>query len=476
MQHFSHAPIFIHQLTITYANKECISYPFNAQVNYGDKCAIIGRNGSGKSSLMHMIANHTAYKDVIKLPEDICLSYIPQIINDLPNLSGGQRFNKKFSQALTNHPNLLLLDEPTNHLDRNNREALFAWIKRYTGTIIVITHDLELLNYMDYLWHINNGQVSIFNGSYANYKIQQEHEWSRLTATVKHVTRDKHRAHQQLMQEQERAKKRKAYGEKKYANDKIALRAHQRQGELTKNKNNVRIESNKHNAITALEQLYVPEVIIPKFNLPHNYTTPNKLLITVENGSCSYGNKLVLDDLNWQLNTQEKCAILGDNGSGKSTLLKAILNDSNITKTGSWLTPVLGDIGYLDQHYATIDANKTVVELIQALQPKWTVAEVRNHLNTFLLRKNEEVLIATKYLSGGEKIRANLAMIAAKPPKLLILDEISNNLELETKEHVSQILSSYPGGLLIVDHDHNFLMSLNLKTFYRIYNHQLLVE
>ncbi|MBP9742546.1 MAG: ABC-F family ATP-binding cassette domain-containing protein, partial [Burkholderiales bacterium] len=156
--------------------------------------------------------------------------------------------------------------------------------------------------------------------------------------------------------------------------------------------------------------------------------------------------------------------------------LKAILNDANIIKTGTWKYPAREDIGYLDQHYATLELHKSAVELIQDLQPQWTIAEIRNYLNTFLLRKNEEVMRASQYLSGGERVRLSLAMIAAKPPKLLILDEISNNLDLETKEHVSQILKNYPGSLLMVDHDHNFLMNLNLDSCYRIHNQQLLAE
>lgn len=188
MQYSSHTPILINQLAISYGSKECIKQAFSAKIMYGDKIAIIGRNGSGKSSLVQAILNHTDCQSQISLPEDVVLAYVPQLIDDLPELSGGQRFNQKFSQALSHQPNLLRLDEPTNHLDQHNRRALFAWIKRYTGTMLVITHDLELLTFMDCLWHVHNGHVSIFNGSYANYKIQQEQEWNRLTATVQQVT------------------------------------------------------------------------------------------------------------------------------------------------------------------------------------------------------------------------------------------------------------------------------------------------
>lgn len=476
MQYSSHTPILINQLTISYGNKECIKQAFSTKIVYGDKVAIIGRNGSGKSSLIQAIVNHTNYPSQINLLEDVVLAYVPQLIHDLPELSGGQRFNQKFSQALSSQPNLLLLDEPTNHLDQHNRRALFAWIKRYTGTMLVITHDLELLSYMDCLWHVYNGQVSIFNGSYANYKIQQEQEWNRLTATVQQVTLDKHRAHQQLMQEQQRAKTSRKQGEKHIKQRKyptITSTAKARRAETTSGKNNQRIEQNKQNAINELQNLYIPEVLIPKFNL-NAMVLHNKSILTISNGSCGYTHEPILTNINISLNGTAKVAIHGDNASGKSTLIKTILGDNSINKFGEWLCPNIQDIGYLDQHYSQLDSSKTAVELISEVAQTWSHAEIREHLNSFLLRKNEEVNLASNYLSGGERVRLSLALIAARPPKLLLLDEISNNIDVETKEHLIQVLSAYPGALIMVDHDQQFIAALNLDNHYRIQQQQLL--
>ncbi len=476
MQYSSHTPILINQLTISYGNKECIKQAFSAKIMYGDKIAIIGRNGSGKSSLIQAIVNHTDYQSQISLPEDVALAYVPQLIDDLPELSGGQRFNQKFSQALSHQPNLLLLDEPTNHLDQHNRRALFAWIKRYTGTLLVITHDLELLKFMDRLWHIHNGVVSIFNGSYANYKIQQEQEWNRLTATVKQVNLDKHRAHQQLMQEQQRAKTSRRQGEKHIRDRKyptITSTAKARRAETTSGQNNKRIEQNKQNAINELQNLYIPEVLIPKFNLDA-VVAHNKSTLTISNGSCGYTNEPILSNIDISLTATAKVAIHGDNASGKSTLIKAILGSSDINKSGEWLCPNIHDIGYLDQHYSQLDSSKTAVELISEVAQTWSHAEIREHLNSFLLRKNEEVNLASNYLSGGERVRLSLALIAARPPKLLLLDEISNNIDVETKEHLIQVLSAYPGALIMVDHDQQFIADLCLDSHYQTRSKQLL--
>lgn len=121
------------------------------------------------------------------------------------------------------------------------------------------------------------------------------------------------------------------------------------------------------------------------------------------------------------------------------------------------------DIGYLDQHYGTLNPDKTVLETIADLVPHLPHAEIRRHLNDFLFRKNEEVNALVSTLSGGEKARLSLAQIAAKTPKLLILDEITNNLDLETKEHVTQVLKAYPGAMIIISHEADFLEEIGIS-------------
>jgi ATPase subunit of ABC transporter with duplicated ATPase domains len=105
--------------------------------------------------------------------------------------------------------------------------------------------------------------------------------------------------------------------------------------------------------------------------------------------------------------------------------------------------------------------------------PNWSHAEVRRHLNNFLFRSNEEVSSAVGTLSGGEKARLSLAQISAKTPKLLILDEITNNLDLETRDHIIQVLSVYPGAMIIISHDDNFFMKIGVDNYYQINNGNL---
>ncbi|MDR3071815.1 MAG: ATP-binding cassette domain-containing protein [Endomicrobium sp.] len=181
-----------------------------------------------------------------------------------------------------------------------------------------------------------------------------------------------------------------------------------------------------------------------------------------------YENKTVLVNINLSVTGAEHLAVTGDNGSGKTTLFRAILGHSQITKAGIWSLPHPEDIGYLDQHYSSLDPSKTILEMLTGLVPEKTHAEVRNFLNDFLFRKNEEVNKQISVLSGGEQARLALAKIALQPPKLLLIDEITNNIDLETKEHVAQVLTNYPGAMIIISHDTVFLENIGITRYYTI--------
>lgn len=143
---------------------------------------------------------------------------------------------------------------------------------------------------------------------------------------------------------------------------------------------------------------------------------------------------------------------------------------ANLRRSGDWHTPRLEDIGYIDQFYATLSNHHTAFITIQALKSNWTTQEIREHLNRFLFRKNEEINTLVCDLSGGEKARLCLAQIAASPPKLLVLDELCNNLDLVTREHIIQILKEFPAAILAISHDEDFLSAIGMDRFYQIEN------
>lgn len=268
------------------------------------------------------------------------------------------------------------------------------------------------------------------------------------------------------MQEQQRASKSKAKGQKNVQNRKWTkmtgdlkmMKSEKSQGKKLKAMDQI-----KNDLTHQLADLRLPQVIIPKFSI-QSAEVRARMFIQISDGSVGYSvDKPILSGIHFSLLAGERIALMGENGSGKSTFIKAILGDESIDKTGAWYTLKREGIGYLDQHYRTLDLLKSVLETMSEIVPHWSYSEIRNHLNDFLFRKKEEVTAQVKALSGGEKVRLSLAQIAAKTPQLLILDEITNNLDLETKAHVIQVLQCYPGAMMIVSHEMEFLKEIGCQ-------------
>lgn len=454
-----HKTIHLKDLALSFPHKTCFDN-FNTLIPYGSRNAIIGQNGSGKTSLLRLIQTECP---------DISCGYVPQIVDDFDQLSGGERFQKALTQALSLQPDLLLLDEPTNHLDQDNRHALMRLLNKFEGTLIMVTHDVELLRHSaQIIWHIHDGQVSIFSGAYDDYQQERMRQEQILTRELTQLDRQKKTTHDTLMQEQKRSARSKSIGKKNVENgkwDSLTAKGKAQQAEKTSGIKKTAIKHQRQSVHEKLSELRMPEIRVPKFNLKTE-TKQNHVLVSITGGSAGYDNITVFNNLNLQLHNGERLAITGKNGSGKTTLVKAILGDPQIITAGEWHMPA--DIGYLDQHYATLDPHNTVFETIAALKPHDTHAEIRDFLNDFLFRKNEEVNALVSTLSGGEKARLCLAQIAALTPPLLILDEVTNNLDLETRAHMIQVLKAYPGALIIISHDADFLREINVSLMHEI--------
>lgn len=239
-----------------------------------------------------------------------------------------------------------------------------------------------------------------------------------------------------------------------------ALRAEQTTG-----RKKSAINQKKQELAEQLSNLRLPEVIVPTFSIDAK-TLSSRIVLQITDGSIAYNTEhRILSEINISLAGRESIALIGNNGSGKTSLAKAILGDPKIIRTGTWFAPKRTEIGYLDQHYRNLDPNKTVLEFLASIVPDWDQAKLRRHLNDFLFRSNEEVNNLISNISGGEKARLTLAEIAAKTPSLLILDEITNNLDLETKAHVINVLKAYPGSRVLISHDQDFLDEFDAGQF-----------
>lgn len=462
----SHAPIQIQDLGLFFPHKICFE-GFSTSILAGSRIALFGRNGSGKSSLMKILAGlMEPTEGKIIRESDLRIAYVPQTIETMESLSGGQRFNAALTQALSQDPQILLLDEPTNHLDRTNRQSLMRMLRHYAGTLIIVSHDVELLRtVVDQFWDIDHGVVYEFSGHYNDYQREKQRKRATIENEIERLSRAKKDLHQSLMQEQERAAKSRAKGEKNIKQRKwptIVSATKMRRNQETAGEKSAALSERKSGLIEQLEDLRLPEMILPTFSLT-SADIADKMILNIRDGSVGYGDTIVMDAINITCHSHQRLAIRGDNGCGKTTLLKAILQDPQVIKAGDWLVPELKDIGYLDQHYRTLNPHASVIDNILEQVPGWTQTEARRHLNDFLFRKNEEVNALASSLSGGERARLSLAMISAKTPRLLILDEITNNLDLETRQHVIEVLQNYPGAMMVVSHDEDFLKGIGMS-------------
>ena len=210
-----HSPIQFKNLSLSFPHKSCFE-AFNASLHYGEHIALMGRNGSGKSSILKMLMGAIQPSEgEIFIPTDVCMADVPQVIDEFSRLSGGQRFNKALSEALSRQPNLLLLDEPTNHLDARNRKSLMRMLKAYQGSLLIASHDVELLRHcVDTFWHIHEGAIHIFSGSYDDYMRELQMARHAAEAELALLKRQKKDMHEALMKEQVRSKTSRAQGEK----------------------------------------------------------------------------------------------------------------------------------------------------------------------------------------------------------------------------------------------------------------------
>lgn len=456
-----HSPIELDQISLIFPHKICFEN-FTTTIHYGDRIAIIGQNGSGKSSLLNILLKNAS--------KDTVFGHVPQLIDDF-SLSGAERFQNSLTKALSISPNCLLLDEPTNHLDHRHRKSLFRLLKAFTGTLIIVSHDVELLRTsINTLWHIDNGQIHVYSGSYDDYIREGQQRRASIEQELSRLDKQKQEIHLALMREQKRAATSRAKGEKSIKQRKwptVVSKAKVLRAEETSGRKKSAITEKKQDLLEQRSTLHLPEIIVPTFSINASNITA-RIILSINDGSIGYADKPLLKKIHLSINSKDKIAIQGDNASGKSTLVKAILNDPSVIKSGDWIVPKHTDIGYLDQHYNTLCADQTVSETIEKLAPNWSSMEVRRHLGDFLFRKNEEIHAKVSQLSGGEKARLSLAQIAAKTPKLLILDEITNNLDLETKEHVIQVLRDYPTAMVLISHDLHFLNAIEVDEIFKI--------
>ncbi len=367
----------------------------------------------------------------------ICMAF--NITDEMRNqkfesLSGGQRTMVHFAKLLLEQPEILLLDEPTNHLDIKTIEWLEDFLKRYKGTVVINSHDRYFLDkVVNKIALLENGKCSLYHGNYSYFVKEQERE---------------------LMAEFQDYKTQ----QKQIQAMKDAIKRYKDWGNRSSNEKFFKAAANLEKRLERMELIDKPEM--QKKILPLNFQQngrSGKRVISVKDVSMMFGDNIVLEDANLEINYGEKVCLIGTNGSGKTTLIKIILGE---------LEPTLGivelgsnvKIGYLSQHIKFDDENITVLE---EFRKKFNGSEtqLRATLAKFFFN-GENVFKQINKLSGGEKVRLILAELIQKDINFLILDEPTNHIDIDTRETLEAALTDFKGTILFVSHDRYFVNKL----------------
>ncbi|HEL2958126.1 TPA: ABC-F family ATP-binding cassette domain-containing protein [Stenotrophomonas maltophilia] len=430
----------------------------------GARVALIGNNGTGKSSLLRMLAGQAAPSaGQIHWRDGASVAYVPQHVLDGSARSGGEQMRHALARALDAAPDVLLLDEPSNHLDRSARRSLLARLRQYHGTLVIASHDTALIEALcGTLWHIHNQRIEVFQGRYHDHQLELQRRRDALDRTVRDLDRAQSQAHDALMREQERAASSRKRGavkveQRKWGTVRSATKLER--GNTTAGQKRQQIRDVQEDIAERRRQLQRAEVIAPRFQLPAGWRREG-VVVQVTDGACGYHAPLVVQQLQVRLEVGDCLLVTGDNGSGKSTFARALQGATDVQREGDWLLPAKEQVALIDQHYDALPSALTPVQAMAACQPQWTPSECRLHLADFLFRGEAPAQTTIGQLSGGERARLAMALMAAHPPTLLILDEPTNNLDMSLRAHLLQVLHAYPGTLVVISHDEGFIQSL----------------
>ena len=340
--------------------------------------------------------------------------------------SGGWRIRLNLAQALMRPSDLLLLDEPTNHLDLDACLWLENWLRRYSGTLLFISHDRDFMDRVaTHLVHFDQKKLVLYTGNYSAFEVQ----------------RSERLAQQQAGFERQQAR----IAEIQRFIDRFKAKA-------TKAKQ----AQSRVKALERMERIAPAHVDSPfSFEFPMADKVSNPLL-SIRHGVAGHGDTAILRNINVTLLPGSRIGLLGPNGAGKSTFMDALRGTGTLLAGERTCGEHLA-IGYFAQHQLeSLDLDASPFLHLQRLAPRASEQQVRNFLGGFDFH-GDEALSPIRSFSGGEKARVALAIIAWQKPNLLLLDEPTNHLDLEMRQALTMALQNFDGAIVVVSHDRHLL-------------------
>lgn len=408
---------------------------------------IIGDNGIGKTTLLRLIAGELKQDDgSIRVLGAV--GFLKQAQDDMEEKSGGERTQIRLAELFRQDPEILLLDEPTNNLDNESKAWLLRKLREYRGLVLVASHDRNFLEAVaNKIIHLHDGQAEIFLGNYASFREQQaqiQHEWLQ---NYEQMQREKKKLERQLKNASDRAHKSNRRNYNKISDESKLHYNGQRMAAQNSVGKVLRATQSRIAQIATVEKSVERKTYSAEVSASFLH---DRKLLEVVNLSKSYGKKKLFEDLNFEIHTGDRMRICGRNGSGKSTLFQIILGKREADSGEVWITPNI-KVGYVSQDITEIDPNKSFLEQ----------SENFNKTEVFRAAATLDFLPQDMYkpiskLSRGQLTKVSILRLILHPLDLVIIDELTNHIDIRARENIESALNKYPGAMLIATHDEAF--------------------
>lgn len=483
-------------------------------VNKGDRIALVGKNGVGKSTLMKILAGKirptsgtvdygaVSYVDQLDEAADergeiSLMDYLtsvseewwlvqihyekmfggdfPSLSEQLKHLSGGEYMRLKLAIATYKDPEILLLDEPTNHLDVASKRVLKNFVKQFQGGIVIVSHDVHFVNQIAHeVWELADHKLAKFGGNYQDYleakRIEDESRQRKLAEAKKELSRSE----RALIKEQKRAARSRREG-KRLAGDRsmstIEKGYFKNRASASGGKRGEDIKIDIEDAKRKIEERSGTKRRLARLDLVETEGKKGKRLTAVRDGVLSVGDKKLVGGIELLIKYGDRVVLTGENGTGKTSLIRSLVGnaDQSIRLSGIEIfrAPGLSSM-YISQRYDQVDRKKTLLENVLQANPGIDTQTARRALGNLLFKEKHEVEKLAEGLSGGETARLAIAMASVSPVDLLVLDEPTNNLDVETIGIIIEALEQFKGSLLIISHDINFLNQIGINKAFRL--------
>ncbi len=462
----------IRNVVKSYQNKEVINVE-HLTVSQNERVGIIGRNGQGKSTLLNLISgaiqpdqgtvqrtiDFQYYRQIADVDEQGYEKMDPALLaklqvprHEAKHFSGGEEARFRLAEIFSGYELGLLLDEPTTHLDTDGVNFLIEELRYYYGTLLVVSHDRHLLDeVVDKIWEVADGSVTVYEGNYTAYLEQKEQHRLEQARAYEHYTKEKGRLEKAAQKKQEQAQKlAKASAKQKSRNIKP--------DRLSSSKQKDTVQKAAHKAAKAMEkraeQLEAVDSLKQEkaiqFPVPEHLEMHNKFPIMGSDVTIQKGDQFLLEKANFQFPLGKRIALVGPNGSGKSSLLQHILSHGE----GITLSPKVVFATYQQMDYKLVKEMDLLAYLAEeSAYQEPVLRAILNNLGFSQL----EIRKSITNLSGGEATRLAVAKLFAQPSNVLVLDEPTNFIDIQTIEALEVLMKSYPGTILFTSHDEYFV-------------------